>query len=30
LNSSDGRIVWDDSHLMLAVWTENEVVLFDW
>lgn len=30
VSSADARIVWDDSRFTLAVWTENEALLFDW
>jgi WD40 repeat protein len=30
LSSSDGRIVWEDSRHMIAVWTDHDAVLFDW
>jgi len=30
VSSAEAHIAWDDSRLTLAVWTENEAVLFDW
>lgn len=30
LGGSDGRIVWEDSRHMIAVWTDHDAVLFDW
>ena len=30
LPSAGGRIAWDEYHQMLAVWTDHDVVLFDW
>ena len=30
LGGSDGRITWEDSRHMIAVWTDHDAVLFDW